>query len=66
METTQQTDDSPEFRQDKVDKLISTWKARKKQLEQESQLAMHTPEYQAALEELDKRRTARGSRQVKV
>ena len=57
---------TPEERQAKIDRLVVAWKNRKKLLEQESQQMRTTPEYQAALEELENRRIARGSRKVNI
>ena len=66
MVTEKMADLTPEERQANIDRMIVAWKNRKELLEQESQQMRATPEYQAALEELEKRRIARGSRTVKV
>ena len=66
MEATEEGTLTPEERQATIDKMVDAWKAHKKQLEQTSQEQVASPEYQAALEELEKRSIARGSRTVKV
>ena len=57
---------TPEERQANVNRLIARWKERKKQNEQEAIEFAKTPEYQAALEELRKRRTEHGGTGVTV
>lgn len=66
METNQPTDLTPEERQANIDRLIEGWKERKKQIEIDSVARFHSPEYQQALAELDKRHAERGTRVVKV
>ncbi|MBO0938915.1 hypothetical protein J2I47_20350 [Fibrella sp. HMF5335] len=66
MNDKKKTGPTPEEQQANIDHMIMAWKNRKKELEQHSQTQFSSPEYQAALAELDKRRIARGSRTVKV
>lgn len=64
MEKKPQPDLSPEERQANIDRMIAAWKERKKQMEADSEARFHSPEYQQALAELDKRNAERGTRVV--
>ncbi|RYF70383.1 MAG: hypothetical protein EOO39_15815 [Cytophagaceae bacterium] len=55
-----------EEKQANIDEMVTAWKARKKQIEETSEQEFTSPAYQAALEELDRKRLACGSRTVKV
>lgn len=60
MEPTQQSTLTPEERQANVSKLITRWKAHKKQSEEETKARIQTPEYQTILKNLRERNAAKG------
>ena len=66
MDTEKKDELTLDERQANIDRLVATWKSRKKLLEQRSTEQFTTSEYKTALAELDKRHVARGSRTVKV
>ena len=57
---------TPEQRQANIDRMIAAWKARKQEMEADSVARFHSPEYQYALAELDKRNAERGTRIVSL
>ena len=66
MQTELSVDLTPEERQANIDRMIARWKERKQQIEADSIARFHSPEYQQALAELDKRNAERGTRTVEV
>ena len=55
-----------EERQANIDRMIAAWKARKEEMEADSIARFHSPEYQQALAELDKRNAERGTRIISL
>lgn len=66
MQNQQNVDLTPEERQANIDRMIAAWKARKEEMEADSVARFHSPEYQQALAELDKRDAERGTRIISV
>ena len=66
MQNQQTVDLTPEERQANIDRMIAAWKARKEEMEADSIARFHSPEYQQALAELDKRNAERGTRIISV
>ena len=66
MQNQQAIELTPEERQANIDRMIAAWKARKEEMEADSIARFHSPEYQQALAELDKRNAERGTRIISL